>query len=185
MYVPGDVLPSISGCGCRRYLVPVSCGKIAEMTIWTSRTNTPVDPTLKHIIWLARKTVIFHSWHDRFEYYYARIWFGRNYFRVKLIPPIQNPPIEKTPIQKKLGGFTGELDSVVVRCGQRRRIKERDSRPRQWVHMSGNTYTGSGTCTYGYTYNMCALSLLVHTGYKNYTIAHESNEHEKFPITMI
>ena len=33
-------------------------------------------------------------------------------------------------------------------------------------------------------YNMYALSL-VHTEYKNYTIAHESNEHEKFPITMI
>ena len=55
------------------YLVPASYGNIAEMTIWTSRIYTPVDPMLKHIIWLARKTVMFHLWHDRFEYYYARI----------------------------------------------------------------------------------------------------------------
>jgi hypothetical protein len=31
--------------------------------------------------------------------------------------PQSKTPIEKTPIQKKLRGFTGELDSVVVRCG--------------------------------------------------------------------
>ena len=68
---------------------PASCGKIAKnddldiSDMHACRSNT------KHVIWLARKTVIFHSWHDRFEYYYARIWFGRNYFRVKLIPPIK------------------------------------------------------------------------------------------------
>jgi hypothetical protein len=100
------------------YQVPASCGKIAEMTNRTSRIHTPVDPILKYIIWLSRKTVIIHSWHDRFEFYYARIWFGRNYFRVKLISQ------SKTPQSKKLGFF---YRRARFRRGQMR-AHERDQR---------------------------------------------------------
>ena len=101
-----------------------------------------------------------------------RIWFGRNYFRVKLIPPIQ----------KKIGWFywrarfhQGQPDAATGE-GSKNMIVD----PCQWVHMSGNTY--SGTCTYGYTFNMNALCLPVHTVY-NYN--RSWIEHEKFPITMI
>ena len=58
-----------------------SCGKIAKMTIWTSQIYNA-----KIYNWGSSDDGIFHLWYDHFEYYYARIRFGRNYFRVKLIP---------------------------------------------------------------------------------------------------
>ena len=83
--------------------IPASCGKIAEMTIWTSRISTPKDQILKYIIWLARKTVIFDSWHDRFEYYFtgmlefdlAGTILGSTSFPQSKTPQLKNPQSKK------------------------------------------------------------------------------------------
>ncbi len=151
-------------------------------SIWTSRIYTPVDPTLKYMIWLARKTVIFHSWYDRFEYYYARIWFGRNYFRVKLIPPIENPNW-KDPNPKKIEGF---YRGARFRRGQmrhRRGIKEHDSRPANECTRPG-IHIAVAVHAHTVKFIICMLSAYITNGYKNYTIAHESNM-RNFPLTMI
>ena len=66
-----------------------NCSKFAQMTISPSQILMPADPILKEIpvCWVAQTMVIFPSWHDCSEYYYAGIQSARNYFRVKLIPP--------------------------------------------------------------------------------------------------
>ena len=62
---------------------PASWGKIAKnddldiSDIHACRSNT------KHVIWLARKTVTFHSWHDCFElleFDLAETFLGSNSF---------------------------------------------------------------------------------------------------------
>jgi hypothetical protein len=70
--------------------IPASCSKFSEMTIWTSQIFTPANPIHKSIFWPAQIAVLFHLWHDPFEYFRLEVTrFDWNYFRMKLIPPIK------------------------------------------------------------------------------------------------